>query len=101
MAPTLVETLSSIPSNYLPSPISLVPVRITVRSFQGVIDVLSPTSARTRLVTNIDPNLRFVPQSLIDFCMKKMCGILLLPIAGRSPGCDQGSRPFSPRPSNA
>jgi len=60
--------------------------RLTIRSFQGVIDVLSPTSARTRLVTNIDPNLRFVPQSLIDFCMKKMCGILLSRLQGAARG---------------
>lgn len=51
--------------------------RITIRSFQGQVDVLSPTSARTRLVANIDPNLRFVPQPLIDFAMKRMAGVLL------------------------
>lgn len=60
--------------------------RMTIRSFQGVIDVLSPSSARTRIVTNIDPNLRFVPQSLIDYCMKKMCGILLSRLQGTARG---------------
>jgi len=56
--------------------------RMTIRSFQGQVDVLSPTSAKTRLITNIDPNLNFVPQSLIDFCMKKLCGILLSRLQG-------------------
>lgn len=56
--------------------------RMTIRSFQGQVDVLSPTSAKTRLITNIDPNLNYVPQSLIDFCMKKLCGILLSRLQG-------------------
>jgi len=56
--------------------------RMTIRSFQGVIDVLSPSSAKTRLITNIDPNLSFIPQSLIDYCMKKLCGILLSRLQG-------------------
>ena len=56
--------------------------RMTIRSFQGAVDVLSPSSAKTRLITNIDPNLSFIPQSLIDYCMKKMCGILLTRLQG-------------------
>jgi len=56
--------------------------RMTIRSFQGAIDVLSPTSARTRIVTNVNPNLQYIPQSLIDFCMKKMCGVLLSRLQG-------------------
>lgn len=60
--------------------------RMTIRSFQGAVDVLSPSSAKTRLITNIDPNLSFIPQSLIDYCMKKMCGILL----SRLQGCARG-----------
>ena len=51
--------------------------RMDVRSFSGLVTILSPTSARTRLVANIDPRLA-LPQKLIDFAMKKMCGILLL-----------------------
>ena len=60
--------------------------RMTIRSFQGAVDVLSPSSAKTRLITNIDPNLNFIPQSLIDYCMKKMCGIVL----SRLQGCARG-----------
>ena len=51
--------------------------RMTIRNFAASIDVLGPTAARTKMVVNIDPNLHFIPQSLIDFCMKRMCGVLL------------------------
>ena len=51
--------------------------RMTIRSFNGIIHVESPTSVRTRLIANIDPNLSFLPQSLLEFVMKKMCGVLL------------------------
>jgi hypothetical protein len=51
--------------------------RMTIRNFAAGIDVLGPSSARTKLVVNVDPNLHFIPQSLIDFCMKRMCGVLL------------------------
>ena len=51
--------------------------RMTIRSFNGIIHVESPTSVRTRLIANVDPNLSFLPQSLLEFVMKKMCGVLL------------------------
>ena len=51
--------------------------RMTIRSFNGIIHVESPTSVRTRIIANIDPNLSFLPQSLLEFVMKKMCGVLL------------------------
>ena len=51
--------------------------RMDIRSFSGLVTILSPTSARTRLIANIDPKLS-LPQKLIDFTMKKMCGVLLL-----------------------
>ncbi|GMI34916.1 hypothetical protein TrCOL_g13875 [Triparma columacea] len=51
--------------------------RMIVRSFQGLVTITSPTSATTKLIANIDPRLA-LPQKLIDFAMKKMCGVLLL-----------------------
>ena len=51
--------------------------RITLRTFQSLIQVESPTSARTLIIANVDPNLPFVPHSLLDFIMKKLCGVLL------------------------
>lgn len=51
--------------------------RITVRGFSAVVHVLSPTKVHTRIVSNINPNLAFVPQSLLDFVMRKMCGVVL------------------------
>lgn len=52
--------------------------RMTIRNFAASIDVLGPTSARTCIVVNIDPNLHFLPQSLIDFSLKKMAGVMIL-----------------------
>eukprot|EP00978_Attheya_sp_CCMP212_P038000 scaffold184061_cov48-Attheya_sp.AAC.2 len=51
--------------------------RVTIKAIQGKIEVLSPDSARTKIVVNIDPNLKFLPQALLDFAMKKLCGSLL------------------------
>jgi hypothetical protein len=51
--------------------------RMTIRKFSAVIHVLSPTSVQTKLIANINPNLSFFPQSLLDFLMKKLCGVLL------------------------
>lgn len=51
--------------------------RMTIRAFQSLIHVESPESARTRIIANVDPNLPFIPQSLLDFLMKKLCGVLL------------------------
>mmetsp|Transcript_17203 Transcript_17203/g.35921 ORF Transcript_17203/g.35921 Transcript_17203/m.35921 type:complete len:1023 (-) Transcript_17203:21-3089(-) len=51
--------------------------RMTIRNFSACVDILSPTSARSKMVVNVDPNLNFIPQYLIDFCMKRMCGVLL------------------------
>ena len=48
-----------------------------VRSFSGLVTILSPTSTRTRLIANADLKLA-VPQKLVDFCLKKMAGVLLL-----------------------
>lgn len=51
--------------------------RVTIRTFQAIINVHSPMDATTKIVANIDPNLSFIPQPLIDFTMKKLCGVLL------------------------
>jgi hypothetical protein len=56
--------------------------RMTIRTFQALINIESPTHATTKLVTNIDPNLPLVPQSLIDFLMKRLCGVLLSKMQG-------------------
>lgn len=60
-----------------PPPTRMGSGRMIIRKFQSIIHVESPTSARTRLIANVDPNLPFIPQSLIDFLMKKLCGVLL------------------------
>lgn len=52
--------------------------RLEIRFFEGVIDVLSPERASTRIVANINLHLRFVPQALIDFGMKKMAGMVIV-----------------------
>eukprot|EP00554_Chaetoceros_debilis_P010048 CAMPEP_0194106706 /NCGR_PEP_ID=MMETSP0150-20130528/6688_1 /TAXON_ID=122233 /ORGANISM="Chaetoceros debilis, Strain MM31A-1" /LENGTH=1103 /DNA_ID=CAMNT_0038794923 /DNA_START=135 /DNA_END=3443 /DNA_ORIENTATION=- len=51
--------------------------RMDLKFFEAVIDVQSPTTARTRIVANIDPKVSFLPQGILDFIMKRMCGILL------------------------
>mmetsp|Transcript_50952 Transcript_50952/g.75588 ORF Transcript_50952/g.75588 Transcript_50952/m.75588 type:complete len:1124 (-) Transcript_50952:484-3855(-) len=54
--------------------------RMNLLNFSAIIDVLSPDSARTKIVANMDPNVKFVPQSLIDFFLKKICGVMLVRI---------------------
>jgi hypothetical protein len=51
--------------------------RMTIRTFQAIIHIESPTQARTCMIANLDPNLPLIPQSLLDFLMKKLCGVLL------------------------
>uniref|UniRef100_A0A7S2L8G5 START domain-containing protein n=1 Tax=Leptocylindrus danicus TaxID=163516 RepID=A0A7S2L8G5_9STRA len=60
-----------------PAPTRIGSARMLLRSFQAKVDVLSPSSARTRLVANIDPKLA-LPQWLIDFSMKKIAGLVLV-----------------------
>jgi hypothetical protein len=50
---------------------------MTIRTFQALIHIESPMLATSKLVANIDPNLPLIPQSLIDFLMKRLCGVLL------------------------
>lgn len=56
--------------------------RLTIKNFSAVINVLSADTVETKLVANIDPNLSLIPQSLIDFIMKKLCGVLLSKLQG-------------------
>jgi hypothetical protein len=51
--------------------------RMTIRKFDAKIHVTSPTSASTRIVANIDPNIAFMPQSLLEFIMKHLAGVVL------------------------
>ena len=71
--------LSKISSDIVtpPRPTGHGAARVELRCFQGAIEVLSTTSCRTRLVANIDPNIEFLPQWLIDFAMKKLAGAML------------------------
>lgn len=56
--------------------------RMTIRKFEAVIHVLSPTSARTRIVANLNPNMAFLPQPLLEFVMKHLAGVLLAKLQG-------------------
>ncbi len=56
--------------------------RLTIRSVAAQIEVESPTSAITTLVANIDPNLEFLPQALVNFVMKRVCGTILYKMKG-------------------
>jgi hypothetical protein len=82
-----------------PIPTGLGQGRMTIRNFSASIDILSASSARTKMVVNIDPNLGFLPQSIIDFCMKRMCGVLLarLQAAARKVVKDPVKNPHSRR----
>jgi hypothetical protein len=51
--------------------------RMTIKTFQALIHIESPTSATSKIVANVDPNLPLIPQSLLDFLMKRLCGVLM------------------------
>lgn len=51
--------------------------RLTMKMFEAKIKVLGPDHCHTYILANVDPNLAFVPQALIEFVTKKMCGFLL------------------------
>jgi len=51
--------------------------RVTIRSVAAQIHVESPTSGITTIVANIDLNVHILPQALIGFVMKRICGALL------------------------
>jgi len=50
--------------------------RMIAKRFDALIEVLSPTQARTLVIANVDLKLA-LPQWLIDFFMKKFAGLLL------------------------
>jgi hypothetical protein len=52
--------------------------RMTIRKFYCTMDILGPDSARTRMVVNIDPNLKLLPQNVVDLYTRRVGGILLL-----------------------
>lgn len=52
--------------------------RLTIRTFEAKIQVMGPDHCHTSILANIDPNLAFIPQALLEFIMKKMCGFLLI-----------------------
>ncbi|KAG7352691.1 hypothetical protein IV203_008739 [Nitzschia inconspicua] len=68
--------------NIPPPPTRIGSGRMTIRTFQALINIESPTDATTKIVTNIDPNLPLIPQSLLDFLMKRLCGVLLSKMQG-------------------
>ena len=68
--------------NIPPAPTKRGNDRMTLRKFETVIHITSATSAVTCLVANIDPNIPFLSQGIIDFCMKHLCGVLLAKLQG-------------------
>lgn len=57
---------------------------MTIRKFEAVIHITSPTSCNTRIVANINPNISFIPNSLLEFIMKHLAGVLLAKLQGAS-----------------
>lgn len=51
--------------------------RMTIRSFDAVVHVTSPTSVETTVFANVNPNLDFLPESLLEFGMKHLAGVVL------------------------
>jgi hypothetical protein len=47
-----------------------------VSSFKCLVDVLSPTTAKTIIVAQIDPKVP-LPKQLVNFVMKNVAGVLL------------------------
>jgi len=70
------EILNTI--NLPPRPTGFNKARMQLKFFEAVIQIHSPTTATTHLVANLDLKLNFVPQFIIDFIMKHMCGLLLV-----------------------
>ena len=70
------EILNTI--NLPPRPKGFNKDRMQLKFFEAVISIHSPTTATTHLVANIDLKLNFVPQFILDFIMKHMCGLMLV-----------------------
>ena len=56
--------------------------RMTIRKFDAIVRITSPTSCVTRLVANVDPNIDLLPQSLLEFILKHLAGVLLAKLQG-------------------
>jgi hypothetical protein len=50
---------------------------MTIRKFETVVNITSPTSAKTRIVANLNPNIAFLSQGIIDFALKHLAGVVL------------------------
>ena len=51
--------------------------RMTIRNFSANFNVSSPTSIKMKLIANVEPRITFIPQALMDFIMRKMCGVVV------------------------
>jgi hypothetical protein len=56
--------------------------RMTIRKFDAVIHITSPSSVKTYLVANINPNVSFLPNSLLEFSMKHLTSVVLSKLQG-------------------
>ncbi|CAB9511255.1 expressed unknown protein [Seminavis robusta] len=56
--------------------------RMTMKRFEAKIKVMGPDHCHTYLIANLDPNLAFIPTSLLEYVMKKLCGFLLNKLQG-------------------
>lgn len=56
--------------------------RMTIKGFSASIEVLSPTSVRSTLVANVNPNIPLIPQVLLEFIMRKICGVIISKLQG-------------------
>lgn len=56
--------------------------RLHLRFFEAVIKVLSPTCVATNIVANMDLKMNIIPDFIIEFIMKHMCGLLLVKMQG-------------------
>ena len=51
--------------------------RMTIRKFDAIIHITSPTSVRTQLIANMNPNISFLPNTLLEFGMKHLASVVL------------------------
>ncbi|GAX26884.1 hypothetical protein FisN_9Lh178 [Fistulifera solaris] len=63
--------------NIPPAPTKRGNGRMTIRKFETVVNITSPTSAKTRIVANLNPNIAFLSQGIIDFALKHLAGVVL------------------------
>lgn len=51
--------------------------RMTIRRFEALIYIKDATTATTKLVANIDPNISFLPNTVLEFVMKHLAGVII------------------------